>query len=69
MRTWSLIIIISGSSIRTVEFESGGSEKVLIQSFASNHAEMEGLETLLLVMWRKLYLIVLINPSLEDHPF
>lgn len=42
---------------------------MLIQSFASNHAEMEGLETLLLVMWRKLYLIVLINPSLEDHPF
>lgn len=42
---------------------------MLIRSFASNHAEMEGLEALLLLMWRKYNLIVLINPSLKDHPF
>ena len=35
---------------------SGGADGVLTQSFASNHAEMEGLETLLLLMWRKRYL-------------
>lgn len=47
---------------------SGGSDGVLIQSFVSNHAEMEGLK-LSLVMWRKRHLIVLVNPSLKDHTF